>query len=325
MGAEFGPVLATAIEILAPHVERLAKMLEPVVKLFAEGLVNAMKALEPFIIPIAIALLQVAAGLVAVRAVNSVAGTVMGIASAFRTLRSATQMAGDATRAALPAMKGMTDLIKKHPFVAIVVAVVALVGALVWCYQNVEWFRDGVNDFFGGIKGGAEDLMDFMSKLPGLMTNLFEGLGKRMFASGQALVRGFLQGIKAAAPSLYNALKFVLGNSKDYFPSSPAKKGPFSKRGYTTYSGRAMIRDLGKSMVAEKEYLARASANALSAISIPKALDLSTVSVSSALQNVNLGLEGSGTTIHNEWTLNELSSPLANALEIMRLQGAPLV
>lgn len=325
MGEEFGPVLAAALEAIAPHVQRLAEALVPLVTVLAEGLTEAFKNLEPFLVPIAVLLIGIAGGLVAVRAVNNVAGTVNDISKAFRSLRSATQMAGDATRAALPAMKGMSDLIKKHPFVAIVAAVVALVGALIWCYYNVEWFRDGVNGFFGGIKGGAEDLMDFMGKLPGLMTNLFEGLGKRMFASGQALVRGFLQGIKAAAPSLYNALKFVLGNSKDYFPSSPAKKGPFSKRGYTTYSGRAMIRDLGKSMIAEKEYLARASANALSAISVPKAIDLSTVSVSSALQNVNLGLEGSGTTIHNEWTLNELSSPRANALEIMRLQGAPLV
>ena len=43
-----------------------------------------------------------------------------------------------------------------------------------------------------------------------------------------------------AAP-LTHAISSVIGAAKKYFPHSPAKVGPFSGRGYTSYSGVALI------------------------------------------------------------------------------------
>ena len=38
-----------------------------------------------------------------------------------------------------------------NPFMLIVIAIGALVGGLIWAYQNVSWFRGGVNAAFNAI------------------------------------------------------------------------------------------------------------------------------------------------------------------------------
>ena len=50
----------------------------------------------------------------------------------------------------------------------------------------------------------------------------------------------------------------ALSQIRSLFPFSPAKRGPFSGHGYTTYSGRALMEDFGAS-------IARAGASAVSA------------------------------------------------------------
>ena len=52
------------------------------------------------------------------------------------------------TTAAFAALNLVMSL---NPFGIIVVAIGALVGGLIWAYDNVEWFRDGVNAAFQGI------------------------------------------------------------------------------------------------------------------------------------------------------------------------------
>lgn len=73
-------------------------------------------------------------------------------------------------------------------FAVAVIAIAALVAGLVWAYNNVEWFRNGVNAFFQGVSDVAVEVFNFMG---GYISNIFGGIiqnfqnfsdaGKRIF------------------------------------------------------------------------------------------------------------------------------------------------
>jgi hypothetical protein len=64
-----------------------------------------------------------------------------------------------------------------------------------------------------------------------------------MAASGRAIVQGLIDGLKSMAQSAINALSGIAKQLRDLMPFSPAKTGPFSGKGYTLYSGMAMMED----------------------------------------------------------------------------------
>lgn len=72
-----------------------------------------------------------------------------------------------------------------------------------------------------------------------------------LFNAGKALINGFVNGIKSAFGDAFNAVKDGLGKLRRLFPFSPAKEGPFSGLGYTSHSGRALMRDFGNAILKE--------------------------------------------------------------------------
>lgn len=82
--------------------------------------------------------------------------------------------------------------------------------------------------------------------IPGQARSALGNLGSYLYNSGASLIQGFINGIRAKIGQVRNAAASVVSAARDYFPFSPAKKGPFSGRGYTLYSGRALIDAFGK-------------------------------------------------------------------------------
>jgi hypothetical protein len=82
--------------------------------------------------------------------------------------------------------------------------------------------------------------------LPGRIVAAVGNLGSRLYNAGRALLMGFWNGIKSYASTLGNNVSGIVGKVRDYFPFSPAKKGPFSGSGYTTYSGQKLVTDFAK-------------------------------------------------------------------------------
>jgi len=82
--------------------------------------------------------------------------------------------------------------------------------------------------------------------LPGRIVSAVGNLGSRLYNAGRALLMGFWNGIKSYASTLGNNVSGIVGKVRDYFPFSPAKKGPFSGSGYTTYSGQKLVTDFAK-------------------------------------------------------------------------------
>lgn len=77
-------------------------------------------------------------------------------------------------------------------FAVAVIAIAALVAGLVWAYNNVEWFRNGVNAFFQGVSDIAVEVFNFMG---GYINNIFGGIiqnFQNFFDAGKRIFTGFI-------------------------------------------------------------------------------------------------------------------------------------
>lgn len=100
--------------------------------------------------------------------------------------------------------------------------------------------------FLDGVKGGFESAIEFIGSIPGKVRGFFSGVGTWLLDSGKALLNGFTEGIRRGFESAKNAVSGGLSKLRSFFPFSPAKRGPFSGHGYTTFSGRALMGGLGE-------------------------------------------------------------------------------
>lgn len=115
-----------------------------------------------------------------------------------------------------------------------------ITGAVSGMVSAVSGFFSGLVSAISGFIGSA---VSVVSGLPGQVLGALGNLGSLLYESGKALIQGFINGIKDMAGSVGDAVGGVLDGARRFFPFSPAKEGPFSGRGYTTYSGEALMRD----------------------------------------------------------------------------------
>ncbi|MCX5285697.1 phage tail tape measure protein [Streptomyces sp. NBC_00198] len=71
-------------------------------------------------------------------------------------------------------------------------------------------------------------------------------LGSLLYSAGRSLITGFVNGIKSMAGGAYDAAHSLVSKIGGLFPHSPAKEGPFSGRGWTLHSGRALMDGLAQ-------------------------------------------------------------------------------
>lgn len=128
------------------------------------------------------------------------------------------------------------------------------------------WFSGVFANVKSGITSGFESAVSFVGSIPGRIQGMFAGAGSWLINSGSALIGGFVQGIRNGFSSALQAVQDGLSNIRSFFPFSPAKRGPFSGHGYTTYSGLAIMRDLGKGMTKGAKIAREEAADALASV-----------------------------------------------------------
>lgn len=126
-----------------------------------------------------------------------------------------------------------------------------------------DFLRGAWEGIIGKVKEGAGRVTQFFLDMPKDVRNALGDLGNFLKDSGAALIGGFINGIKGAASGLKDAVKGVLDGIAGFFPHSPAKVGPFSGRGYTTHSGKALIGDFAGAIRAGRDQVAEAAGYAL--------------------------------------------------------------
>lgn len=115
------------------------------------------------------------------------------------------------------------------------------------------------------VSSGISGVVGFVSGLPGRIVSSLGNLGGLLLGSGRALVDGFLRGIRAAWDSVVGFVRNGMQTLRNLWPFSPAKEGPFSGRGYVTYSGAALTNDFAASLRAGLPGVADAASAVLGA------------------------------------------------------------
>lgn len=134
----------------------------------------------------------------------------------------------------------------------------ALKAAVVWYFTTYIAIIQGVwntiksvtvgawNGIKGAVTGAIGGLLGVVKGLPGKVLAALYGLSTLLYNSGKAIIQGLIDGIVNMAGNVGNAVKGVLKKARDLLPFSPAKKGPFSGKGWTLYSGRAISNALAQ-------------------------------------------------------------------------------
>lgn len=124
--------------------------------------------------------------------------------------------------------------------------------------------------FLSGIQGGFNAAVSFVASIPGRVIGAIGDLGGLLVNSGRSLINGLVSGIQSAIGGALSTVSGAVSQIRSFFPFSPAKRGPFSGHGYTTYSGKALMEGwaegIGNGTGAVKSAITSALASASSLI-----------------------------------------------------------
>lgn len=116
-------------------------------------------------------------------------------------------------------------------------------GAIKWAFSSI-W-----NGIKGAASSGIDSVYTTVTGIKDKIVGFFSGAGSWLVESGKSILNGLKSGIESAIGSVTSSVEGAVETIRGLFPFSPAKWGPFSGHGYTTYSGKALMGDFGKSIV----------------------------------------------------------------------------
>ena len=276
-----GGVLLTVIQAVAPVITMLAGVIAqllPVVMTLIEPLLGIVTALLPLVEIVG----QLIASLLPplIQLFMAILDPVLAlIAPLVGALAPILQLIGDLIGTLLVPVIGFLAewLGKLVEFITPVIA--ALAGGLVGAITTlIGWLATGVGKIAEFASGGIQRVREFadgvgqwignavawFKNLPDQVREIFADAGRWLFESGQKIIQGLIDGIKNVASKVSDAVGDVLSAARDLLPFSPAKKGPFSGKGWTLYSGRSIVQALAQGVLDERATLTAATASVLS-------------------------------------------------------------
>ncbi|WRS30605.1 tape measure protein [Actinomycetaceae bacterium MB13-C1-2] len=127
---------------------------------------------------------------------------------------------------------------------AIVMLIPQIVQAIVDAWPQI--LEAGKTMFAGMSDAVGESWDKLLESLTGMkdrIVGFFSGAWEWLKDAGKSIIDGLAQGIRNGIDNAVEAISDAVGAVREWLPFSPAKKGPFSGTGYTTYSGKALMRD----------------------------------------------------------------------------------
>lgn len=279
-------MVASAVTSTASVVAQVARQVVAWAVLGVESLINAAKVAAAWLIsmgPIALVIAAVV-GLVALIIANwDTIKNVIG--SAWEWIKGATAAAwgwitgafGTALGFLIGAVSGAFNAIRN----AISGAISGVVGFLSGAWNAIIGIVRGAaegaanaaigafNRLAGGVGGAIGGAINVVRGIPGQIMGAIGNLGSLLFDSGRSIIQGLVNGIKSMAGAAKDAVGSVLGAARNLLPHSPAKEGPFSGRGWTTYSGASIVDGLTEGIEGRMPQLASAARALMTGIQVP--------------------------------------------------------
>jgi tape measure domain-containing protein len=95
-----------------------------------------------------------------------------------------------------------------------------------------------------GVNSGIEAVYNMIIGIKDTICGFFSDAWSWLVDSGKAIIDGLVNGIQSAIGGAVDAVSGAVGAIRDLFPFSPAKKGPFSGKGWVLYSGMSIMNAL---------------------------------------------------------------------------------
>ena len=102
------------------------------------------------------------------------------------------------------AFSSLWGVLIANPIILVVIAVVALIAALIWAYNNVDWFREMVDNAWQSIQG-------FAGWISGVFMGAIQGLSDAFNNAGQTLQNAFTGAVQFVQDTLQGLYDY-----KDY-------------------------------------------------------------------------------------------------------------
>jgi phage-related protein len=215
--AEMGPDLVQLGEELFPRLLTVIKDLVPVAISFLKAFMDILPALTD----LAVLILEVV-----VPAMSALFQTISEIWPSIKQIITGT----------MTAIQGVINVIMG-----------IITGDWERIWEGIKQILSGAwTAIKGSVKAGLIALVESFISLPTRILNALIGLPNSLFSSGRSMIQGFINGVKSMAQPAIDAALAIVNKVRDLFPFSPAKTGPFSGTGYTTYSGKALMEDWAK-------------------------------------------------------------------------------
>lgn len=138
-------------------------------------------------------------------------------------------------------------------------------GAWDSCWNGIKSAFSSIwNGIKSAAKSGVDAVYNTVKSIKDKILGFFAGAGEWLVNSGKAMLDGLGRGISNAIGGVVNTVKGGLEKIRGLFPFSPAKYGPFSGHGYTTYSGRALMTSFGEGIGGAASSVVSSTKSALS-------------------------------------------------------------
>lgn len=297
LAAAIGPALATvaggALAVLPGVLDSVAVAAAPIVELAT--------AAAPILAGMAAQVMQLAADLVAVAA--------PALAAVFNTITVSLPVVQALWDAVWPALSAVVSTVFGAVSGVVYTVMAAIQGVILAVMAAVQGDWSGAWSIISGtfssiwgtissavgsamsglrsaVSSGVDAAYGAVTGIKDKIVGFFSGAGSWLVESGKAILGGLKDGIMSAVGSVTSAVSGAMSQIRAFFPFSPAKRGPFSGRGYTTYSGAALMGGLGEGISGAARSAARAAGDAMAGVRAAFAGD---VSVGASVSGIPVG------------------------------------
>lgn len=202
------PPLTQVIQAVVPIIMQVVTAIGQIITTVASALVPIIQQLTPVIQTVA----------------NAAAGFITGVLlPAFDAISPVVQAAVGVVQSVFGTVSG------------IIGGIVGVVSGIISGNWGQVW-----NSFKSIASNAVNGLGSIVSGIKNVVVNALAGAGTWLVESGKSIINGLVSGIKNAIGGAVSAVSGALSSIRSLFPFSPAKKGPFSGRGWVLYSGRSI-------------------------------------------------------------------------------------
>lgn len=184
-------------------------------------------------------------------------GVIRTVATIFRGLLAT------ALRLVTTGLRVLFTVMKANPIGFIITIIGLLIAGIIYLWNNCETFRNIVMKIWDTLKGWAAwiggVLINAWNSISTAVSNatsaawntikgwvdsivgFFSNLGSTLYNSGAAIINGLWDGMKSIWNKITGWVEDGLDYIRSFFPFSPAKRGPFSGKGWVYHSGKSIM------------------------------------------------------------------------------------